>query len=225
PVPPAGFEPALTAPERVAVCGPDQRKHARRNLVRARIGATCPGPGPRRRAGGRDSRTPAGPSCQARSHPWLARPPASLADFLADGPAPSWFVRVGTCLALHFPGNHRLCLDRPGLLVRELGRRLFAILPGPAAKETHSAAKETHSGSIGRRLAAFLHPQGQCAGLCTVLVRTRGGRRGAGMAKCVVRTRGGRTSGPAASTAMTGRPNGPQEPQGPKGDTGDTRVR
>ena len=70
------------------------------------------------------------PSSQARSHSWLARPPASLADFLADGPAPSWLVRSGTCLALHFPGNHRLCLDRPGLLVRELGRRLFAILPG-----------------------------------------------------------------------------------------------
>src|SRR4029077_19237564 len=201
PVPPAGFEPALTAPERVAVCGPDQRKHARRNLVRARIGATCPGPGPRRRAGGRDSRTPAGPSCQARSHPWLARPPASLADFLADGPAPSWFVRVGTCLALHFPGNHRLCLDRPGRLVGELGRRLFAILPGPAAKETHSAAKETHSGSIGRRLADFSHPEG----------------RSAGMSKGFVCTRGDRTSGPAASTAITGRPNGPQGPQGPKG--------
>jgi hypothetical protein len=160
-------------------------------------------------ARGRDYRTPTRPGGQARSHSWLARPPASLADFLADGPAPSWLVRVGTCLALHFPGNHRLCLDRPGLLVRELGRRLFAILPGPAAKETHSAAKETHSGSIGRWLADFSHPEG----------------RSAGMSKCFVRTRGDRTSGPAASTAMTGRPNGPQGPQGPKGDTGDTRVR
>jgi hypothetical protein len=37
------------------------------------------------------------------------------------------------------------------------------------------------------------------------------------MSKCFVRTRGDRTSGPAASTAMTGRPNGPQGPQGPKG--------
>ena len=39
---PAGFEPALTAPESVAVCGPDQRKHARRDLVRARIGRSPP---------------------------------------------------------------------------------------------------------------------------------------------------------------------------------------
>ena len=101
------------------------------------------------------------PQARLLSKVGLARPPASLADFLADGPAPSWLVRVGTCLALHFPGNHRLCLDRPGLLVREPGRRLFAILPGPAAKKTHSAAKETHSGSIGRRLADFSHPEGR----------------------------------------------------------------
>ena len=79
----------------------------------------------------------------------------SLADSLVDAPAPSRLVRVGTCLALHFAGaNHRLYLDRPGLLRQELGRRLLAILPGPAAKETHSAAKETHSGIIGRRIAA-----------------------------------------------------------------------
>src|ERR1700747_3158682 len=93
---------------------------------------------------------------------------ASLADFLADGQAPSWLVRVGTCLVLHFPGcNLRLCLDRLGLLLWELGRRLglllwklgrylFAILPGPAAEETHSAAEKTHGVSIGRRLADFL---------------------------------------------------------------------
>jgi len=37
-VPPAGFEPALTAPERVAVYGPDQRKRARRCPARACIG-------------------------------------------------------------------------------------------------------------------------------------------------------------------------------------------
>src|SRR5690348_13864060 len=74
----------------------------------------------------------------------------------ADGPAPSWLVWVGTRLALHFPGaNPRLCLDRPGLLGWELGRRLFVIFPRPAVKETHSAAKEAHSAIISRRLADF----------------------------------------------------------------------
>src|SRR5215469_17957078 len=63
---------------------------------------------------------------------------AGLTDFLADGQAPSWLVRVGTFLGRHFPArNLPLCLDRPGLLREELGRRLFALLPGPAAKETH----------------------------------------------------------------------------------------
>jgi hypothetical protein len=48
---------------------------------------------------------------------------ASVADLQADGLAPSWLVRVGTCLALHFPGdNLGLCLGRPGLLIWELGR-------------------------------------------------------------------------------------------------------
>src|SRR5262245_54319116 len=76
--------------------------------------------------------------CQVRE-PGLHR----SSGFLADGPAPSWLVRVGTCLALYLPGgNHRLCFDRPGLLLQEPGRRLFAILPGSAAKETHGAAKE-----------------------------------------------------------------------------------
>src|SRR5262252_1186251 len=71
---------------------------------------------------------------------------AGVADLQTGGPAPSWLVRVGTCLTLHFPGgNRRLCLDRPGLLSWELGRRLFAILPGLAVKQTHSAAKKTHS--------------------------------------------------------------------------------
>src|SRR5580693_2361290 len=54
---------------------------------------------------------------------------ASLTDFLAHGQAPSWLVRVGTRLVLHFPGgNLRLCLDRPGLLVWELGRRLGLLV-------------------------------------------------------------------------------------------------
>jgi len=35
---PAGFEPALTAPEAVALYGPDQRKLALARLARARIG-------------------------------------------------------------------------------------------------------------------------------------------------------------------------------------------
>src|SRR4029077_15681359 len=60
---------------------------------------------------------------------FLAAVLASLTDFLADGQAPSWLVRVGTCLVLHFPGgNLRLCLNRLGLLVRELGRRLGVLV-------------------------------------------------------------------------------------------------
>src|SRR5262245_4088138 len=86
---------------------------------------------------------------------------ASLADLLADGPAPSWVVRVGTCLELHFPAcNLRLCLDRPGLLLEEPCLRLFAIFPGPAAKQTHGAAKQTHSVIVDRRLADFSPSQG-----------------------------------------------------------------
>lgn len=99
---------------------------------------------------------------------------ASLADLQADGPAPPWLVRVGACFALHFPGgNLRLCLDRPGLLSREPGRRLFAILPRPAAKQTHSAAKQTHGVIISRRRADFPH------------LGLRG--RSAGRSKCVSR--------------------------------------
>jgi len=125
---------------------------------------------PRRQARGRDWR--------ARARPWRPGPfsflacavLASLADLQADGPAPSWLVRVGTCLALHFPGGHRrLCPDRPGLLVWELGRRLFAIVPGPAANQTHSGAKQTHGVIIGRRLAGFSHLglRGRSAGRST----------------------------------------------------------
>lgn len=63
---------------------------------------------------------------------------ASLADLLADGLAPSWLVRVGTCLGGRFPRrNLRLCLGRPALLLEKVGRRLPAILLSPAAKETH----------------------------------------------------------------------------------------
>ena len=97
--------------------------------------------------------------------------PAGLADLQADGPAPSWLVRVGTFLALHFPGGtRRLCLDRPGLLVWELGRHVFAILPGPAAEQTHSAAKKTHGVIVGHRLADFpyLGLRGRSAGRSTV---------------------------------------------------------
>src|SRR5262245_13652864 len=85
---------------------------------------------------------------------------ASLADVLADGPAPSWVVRVGTCLELHFPArNLRLCLDRPGLLLWEPCRH-FAIFPGPAAKQTRGAAKQTHSVIVDRRLADFSPSKG-----------------------------------------------------------------
>src|SRR5260221_531042 len=72
---------------------------------------------------------------------------ASLADLLADGPAPSWLVRVGPFLGGHFPArNLSLCLGRPGLLLEELGRGLLAFFPGPAAKKTHGAM-------VDRRLA------------------------------------------------------------------------
>lgn len=72
---------------------------------------------------------------------------ASLANFLADSPAPSWLVWVGTCLGRHFPArNLRLRLDRSGLLLLELSRRLLAILPSPATKETHGVI-------VDRRLA------------------------------------------------------------------------
>lgn len=82
--------------------------------------------------------------------------PASFVDFLANGQAPSWLVRVGTYLTPHFPAaSLRLCLDRLGLLCQEPSCCLFMILPGAAAKETHSSAKETHSAIIGRRLADF----------------------------------------------------------------------
>ena len=89
--------------------------------------------------------------------------PASLADFLADSQAPSRLIRVGTLLALHFPADsHRLCLDRPGLLLQGLGRPLFAILPGPAAKETHDVAKEIHSVIIGRPACGLLDSRSMC---------------------------------------------------------------
>ena len=41
-VPPAGFEPALTAPESVSLYGSDLPKRARRDLARARIGRSPP---------------------------------------------------------------------------------------------------------------------------------------------------------------------------------------
>ena len=129
----------------------------------------------------------------ARSRLWLAVL-ASPAELQADAPAPSWLVRVRTCLALHFPGaNLRLCLDRRGLLIWEYGRHLFAILPGPAAKQTHNVAKKTHGVIIGRRLADVPH-----LGL---------GRRSAGRFTCVsCLPKAIGTGGSTASTAMTGRP-------------------
>src|SRR5260221_14562810 len=77
---------------------------------------------------------------------------ASLADLLADGPAPSRLVWVGPFLGGHFPArNLSLCLGRPGLFREELGRRLLAFFSGPSAKESHGVM-------VGRRLedsAAF----------------------------------------------------------------------
>jgi hypothetical protein len=73
---------------------------------------------------------------------------ARFANCLAEGPAPSWLVGVGACLGRHHPGCSLCwCADRPGLLQEKLGRRrLFAIFPGPAAKETHGVM-------VDRRLA------------------------------------------------------------------------
>src|SRR5215475_166578 len=63
---------------------------------------------------------------------------ATLADFLADGPAPAWPVGIGTGLGRHFPARHfRRCGHRCCRLRGELNCRRFAIFPGPAAKETH----------------------------------------------------------------------------------------
>ena len=113
---------------------------------------------------------------------------AGRAELQADGPAPSWFVRVRAFLAFHFPGAHRReCLDCPGLLIGEPGRRLFAIVPGPAAKQTHSAAKKTHSGILGRRLAELSHPR----------LRARSDE----VQVCLVPVRGGRATGSMANTA------------------------
>jgi len=129
---------------------------------------------------------------------------ASLADLQADALAPSWLVRVRTCLALHFPGaNLRLYFDCPGLLIWEPGRRLFAILPGPAAKQAHSAAEKTHSVIIGCRLADFPH------------LGLRG--RSAGRSTCVsCPARGDRTSGPTPPGRS--RPCPPLPRRGPCGD-------
>ena len=49
PVPPAGFEPALTAPERIALCAPDQRKRDPTHHDRGRIGGRAPDLGCRAR--------------------------------------------------------------------------------------------------------------------------------------------------------------------------------
>lgn len=65
---------------------------------------------------------------------------ASPADFLAEDPAPSWLVRVGTRLGRHFRAcGLGLCPGSASLFLAEPGLRLFAILLGPAAKETHGA--------------------------------------------------------------------------------------
>jgi hypothetical protein len=74
---------------------------------------------------------------------------ASLADLLADGLAPTWLVRVGTCLGARFPRrNLRLCLGRRGLLLEKFGRRLLAIILSLAAKETHSVIVDSRLGDL-----------------------------------------------------------------------------
>ena len=122
---------------------------------------------------------------------------ASRAELQADGPAPSWFVRVRACLAFHFAGARpRECRDCPGLFIGEPGRRLFAIVPGPAAKPTHSAAKKTHSGILGRRLADLSHP------------RLRA--RSAGRSKCVLcRSEAAAPSQPSPRSAARSSPGPP----------------
>ena len=72
---------------------------------------------------------------------------AGPGDFLAEGPAPSRLVGVGTCLGCYFTGRSlRLCRGRGGLLRAHPGRHLFAIFPAPAAKKTHGVM-------VDRRLA------------------------------------------------------------------------
>src|SRR5215467_11442456 len=64
----------------------------------------------------------------------------SLADFPADGTAPSRLVGVWPFLGGHprarSPGLRR---GRPGLLSEETGRRLLAIFPASATKKAHGA--------------------------------------------------------------------------------------
>lgn len=91
---------------------------------------------------------------------------ATFAYFQPDGPAPSGLVGIGAGLGRHFPAhNLRLWRDRPGLFPGELGRRLFAIFPSPAAKETHAVMVDRrlpdprHLAVLGRQGPPFTcHP-------------------------------------------------------------------
>ena len=90
---------------------------------------------------------------------------ASLTDFLTDGQAPSWLVRVGTCLVLHFPGgNLWLCLDRLGLLVRELGRRLGVCSSGELGRRLGSARPGARPPPGSARPGARPPPGGRSSG-------------------------------------------------------------
>jgi pyruvate/2-oxoglutarate dehydrogenase complex dihydrolipoamide dehydrogenase (E3) component len=88
---------------------------------------------------------------------------ASLADLLADRPAPSWLVRVGTCFGRHFPARSlRRCRDRRCLVLYGPGRRLLALLPGPVAKETHGLMVDLRPDIAGQAAAGA--PGGKMSG-------------------------------------------------------------
>jgi hypothetical protein len=80
---------------------------------------------------------------------------AGLADFLADGPTPSWLVWVGSFLGRHFPSRSLssrlsprglLLLGPRGPFLWELGRRLLAAF-------FTSVTKKTHGAIVDRRIA------------------------------------------------------------------------
>src|SRR5258708_8665499 len=131
---------------------------------------------------------------------------ASLANLLANGPAPSRLVRVGPLLGGHPRArNPGLCRGRPGLLLEEIGRRLLAIFAASAAKKTHGAM-------VDRRLAdrSPLSCAGWLAQVSAAFDADEGNREGsAPRARCrgpAVRMRG---HGGAGAPGARASPNTP----------------